>query len=60
MSSLCPGVAPKAHSLVEPVGAKKSVVVVQEIEPKVCFSFLWGLYTFMEVTVKLLLNPEPS
>ena len=39
---------------------KRMVVVIQEIEPKVHFLILWSLYTFVEVTLKLLLNPELS
>ena len=39
---------------------KRNVVVVQEIEPKVRFLKLQGLYTFTEVALKLLSNLELS
>ena len=45
-TSLCPGASPKAHSLMEFGRRKRNVVVVQEIEPKVRFLKLQGLYTF--------------
>ena len=34
----------------------REVVVLQEIEPKVCFLILRSLYTYIEVALKLLLN----
>ena len=40
--------------------SEREVVVIQGIEPKVRFLILWGLYTFMEVALKLLLDSELS
>ena len=45
-TSLCPGASPEAHSWVEISLREWNVVVVQEIEPKVRFLKLQGLYTF--------------
>ena len=58
--SLCPGVTPKAHSLAGIGLRDREVVVIQEIEPKVRFLVLQGLYTFVEVALKLLSNPGLS
>ena len=60
MMSLSPGATPKALSW-EGIGLSgRYVVVLQEIEPKVRFLILQGVYTFMEVALKLLSNPELS
>ena len=55
-TSLCPGVTPKAHSRVEVGQRMQVVVVIQEIEPKVRFLILRGLYTYMGTALKLPLN----
>ena len=40
--------------------SEQKVVVIQEIKPKVRILILQGLYTFMEVALKLLLNSDLS
>ena len=56
MKSLSPGVTPKALSR-EGIGRSgRYVVVLQEIEPKVRFLILRGLYTNMGTALKLPLN----
>ena len=54
--SLSPGVTPKVLSQ-EGIGrSERDVVVLQEIEPKVRFLILRGLYTYMGTALKLPLN----
>ena len=56
MTSLSPGVTPKALSLRGIGLSGRDVVVLQEIEPKVRFLILQGLYTYMGIALKLPLN----
>ena len=54
--SLSPGVTPKALSWKGSGLSELDVVVLQEIEPKVRFLKLQGLYTYMGTALKLPLN----
>ena len=58
MMSLSPGVTPKVLSW-EGIGLSGwDVVVLQEIEPKVCFPSTTGFIYIIEDTLKLLSNSE--
>ena len=54
--SLSPGVTPRALSQKGISRSGRDVVVLQEIEPKVRFLILWGLYTHIGTALKLPLN----
>ena len=60
MKSLSPGVTPKALSLRGIGLRRRDVVVLQEIEPKVCFPSTTEFIYIIEDTLKLLLNSERS
>ena len=56
MTSLSPGVYSKGTQLRGIGRSEQDVVVLQEIEPKVRFLILWGLYTYKGSALKLPLN----
>ena len=56
MTSLSPGVYSKGTQLRGIGWSGRDVVVLQEIEPKVRFLILRGLYTYKRTALKLLLN----
>ena len=56
MTSLSPGATPKALSRKGIGRSGRDVVVLQEIEPKVRFLILRGLYTNMGTALKLPLS----
>ena len=47
--SLSPGVHSKGTQLRGIGWSERDVVVLQEIEPKVRFLILWGLYTYIHI-----------